>query len=269
MSYRFVFIGFYIIFQSCSDYYPEIKGRYNYVIPRSQKDSANYFLPVNDYMFDSVSLYNSNALMMAFKEPNISLSGSDKPIVRIVLEDIKKYGRSVIRIQDGILHIKKHMSGDWTPQVDPEKLTKEEKSDYYAMQYKYGLYNRVISDRLKHQFDSILIVRSNLLSRSYFDSLIKKATRDVNFRFNEDSITLSKNELITLFQLMNETDILQQPIFEENNNSEYFDVGGYYIEVNTKNKYSLVQRSLYGSGRKDLDKVYKYVLKLAHLNNSK
>lgn len=265
MWYRTVFLFAMASFQSCNEQFPEIQCRYNYIMPRSEKDSTNYFLPVNDYVFDSVALYNSNALLLAFHEPNISLSGSDQPIVRLVLEDMKKYGRSVIRIQDGVLYKKKHLSGDWTPQVDPEKLTRDEKADYYVMQYKLGLYNRVMPDRLRYQFDSIFAVRSKWLTGNYFDSLVRKATLDVDFRYSEDSLSLSGNEISKLFHLLSKTDIFKQPIFEQNDNSEYFDDGGYYIEVNTKKKYSVVQRSFNDSGRKELDKVYNYILQLSGL----
>lgn len=102
------YVIFLVIVTSCnniprSTYW--INGGYPYKKPNSHSDSNNYIFPVSGIPFDSVGYDNSRQFMQAFDERNISLSGSEKPIIRLIL-DINSKKPTVICIEGSQMIVK-------------------------------------------------------------------------------------------------------------------------------------------------------------------
>lgn len=250
------------LLNSCKTELKKDLCRYAYRSPKSKSDSLNYVLPVSDHTFDTVTLNNSRHILEAFSEPNISLKGSDTPIIRLVVDGVYKLGLTSIRITGNTLIKKKYLSGNCFPEPQPDRLSPLEKRDYYILERNLGVNQRVLSEKVKAFNDSVSKNNPLLFSSHYYDSLVRKATPAIDFTYRADTIILSSLAVNKLFGMLNTPQLLKLPPYDIID-SLSIDEGGYYIEINTPTGYSLLQQSGNSRKRTGVEKLFKYMLELA------
>jgi hypothetical protein len=267
MTRIFFVVLLFEIFSACvSHERVDIGGKYFYKVPRTKLDSINYMLPVDDIPMDSVSVGNSRIFMEAFDESNISLKGADTPIIRLVVS-VRHKKSMIIRITGDRLIRKVYQSGAYYPELNLELLTEQEKKDFNSLEYNLGLKSRVLPEHFKRWYDSVTAVNPTLKSQSYYDELVQKATVSDKLKYKTDTFVITRSTLNDLYRKIKASGCLQLPPFDSTPCFDSHDNGGFYLEVNSPQKYSIVQQTYGCKKRAGFAELYTYLVALAKLKD--
>lgn len=261
------YVIFLVIVTSCnniprSTYW--INGGYPYKKPNSHSDSNNYIFPVSGIPFDSVGYDNSRQFMQAFDERNISLSGSEKPIIRLIL-DINSKKPTIICIEGSQMNVKQYKSGSYFPSLDFDSLTREEQRDFNILEHNLGLKRKRLVDPYKKSRDSFTLLHPRLLSREYYNELVRKATIKEEFEYSKQVIPFSEENYSVLFDKVYHSGFWQLAPFDTTVCYDSYHNGGYYLEINTQERYSFVQQTYGCAKRGDFSALCMFIVSLARL----
>lgn len=244
----------------------DMGGRYSYKPAKTRLDSINYILAADDVPIDSSSLEDSKLFMEAFDEPNISLNGADTAIIRLVVS-VKNKKSIIIRITGDRLIRKIYQSGAYFPELNMELLTDQEKKNFKTLAYNLGLNRRILPEDFKSWYDSVTVVNPKLKSQAYYDELLRKATVSEKLKYKADTLMISNSILNDLYRNIKYSGCLQLPPFDSTVCFDSHDNGGYYLEVNTRHKYSIIQQTYGCNKRAGLGGLCVYLLALAKMED--
>ena len=257
---KFLLLLFYIALYSCNNHsnlnieYPS--GGYEFSKTITNKNFYCYPLIGKISRRDSFYIAYRNAyFFQIFNEQNISLRPSPKVIFRLVYKDGFDTSYIISLTEDEI--ILKIGSGRYWPKLDFDKLTNIEQIHYRILRTEYPLDeakspnippaplpppNRPENEiQRERAYDSIKKNTPDLLSREYYDYLLKKAmpnTKDT-FSFSTKKIKITNEEFIKFIDQINLSGYWKLPF-----DSEYCtgDTDGYdfSLEANTGKKYNYV-----------------------------
>jgi hypothetical protein len=242
-------------------------GGYQYRKPLTWFDSVNYIFPLKNLPPDSTALKNSMLIMKAFDEPNISLVGSENPIIRLVVQ-ISNKNTLIIRIDRNRVIRKTYKSGTIFPSLELDSLNKEELRHYYVLRYNLGmaLKNR-ISENTKRYNDSVTKLLPKLKSKSYYDYLVGKATVKADLKYQLDTFMFPARELRALMDSISHSGFWSLAPFDTTVCEDSYHNGGYYLEVNTRYRYSFVQQTYGCQDRMRFRQLCKFILTLAKVDS--
>lgn len=220
--------------------------------------------------------YYEGNLFRLFKEPNISLEPSNKPIIRFLYSDFKTH---VFILTENEITIKSS-SDNYSPQFDFDKLTPIERTHFIILRREYPLDEprsaNIPPDPLpppgpeeeyKKKMDSIKKNTPALLKREYFDYLLKKAVLKDTFSFTTHKIEISEKEFIKFVTMLNQSGYWNLPYnIEYDVCSNVMDNGFLSLEINAGGKYNYVESSTSCVDTSKFYRVCHEILKIAKMS---
>lgn len=238
--YLFLFIPLFTAI-SCNDdeiVYP--KGGFDYPKYVVNKDTTFYFYPLKDILStkDSFESENSYSFLQRFNEYNLSLRPNDKPIFRLTYNG---YSTVIITLLPDEIIVKELIKGSWFDLPDTTKLTNKENIHFHILERFFPLNDSSYKGRKKIYLDSMSAANPELLNPNYFKYLLDKSGvySKSKFQYSTKRIPITKKTFVYLVNQINRSGFWQLP-FKNWCANIPTDVDGFMLEVNTSQKYNVV-----------------------------
>lgn len=283
---KLLLILFSIILFSCNSHtdinidYPS--GGFDFSKNITNKDFYHYPLIGKISRKDSFDIaYYDTYFFNLFKESNISLKPSSKPIFRLsCMDNIASY---IISLTEDEIIVKTNVSGRYWPDVDADKLTVTERKHLNILRREFPLDEARSPDilpapppppdqleesiRRQKEHDSIVKNTPELLNPKYYDFLLKKADLNNNetFIFSTEIIKITKEEFLRIVNLINLSGYWKMPY-----GSDYCgatDATVYILEANTGKKYNAVATEQCFNENAGLSQACHELIKLARIRD--
>jgi hypothetical protein len=206
-----------------------------------------------------------------FHEPNLS--------VRYIGQDEYRldYGGglfypTIIVLTPGTIVVKHETKGLPYPQENENLLDSLERFHYHILRYRYPLDEYVGSPKRKRYFDSLIKIYPQLLSPTYYQHLLKKATDShaEPFTYYERTYPITDSLYLYLVNLIDSSGYWTLPYtLDCKPENTVMDGDGFTLEANTRDRYNVVSRPRCAADSGlALSKACQQLVKYAHMDDS-
>jgi hypothetical protein len=181
-------------------------------------------------------------ILTAFNEPNISVRPSEKPIFRLIYEDITRC--FIVTLNTDKIIVKYGNLVNYM-KYDDSVLTNLENLHFGILNLNFPIIKnnkKNKSAERQHRLDSLIKIYPILLDAKYYRFLLDKyyVLNKKPFAYVENKIPISRFQYSKLVNLINASGYWKLPIYNHCSNPPT-DGFGFTLEANTRTKYNFVE----------------------------